>query len=234
MAANRKRAPSVRETFVRDIENKILSGELKLGDKLPPARELCKIMGVSLTVVTAGVSELASKGFLEVRPRHGTYVADYKMTGSPETFAAIIRYNGGKLSAHEVRSFCETRMALDPFVAELVIKRASDDELAELRIFLDRLLAEDDHEAACVCITDFFRKLYSLSDNTILTLLYSSTVNPQRGMYAIYFERNGLEYMKTNAQLIYDSICARDLKAAQQHMLTGLRTPLEGPTSIID
>ena len=86
MTFNKVNAPSVREIFVRQIENKILSGELKPGDKLPPARELCMIMGVSLTVVNAGISELASKGFVEVKPRHGTYVADYIANGNTETF----------------------------------------------------------------------------------------------------------------------------------------------------
>lgn len=38
MTFNKINAPSVREIFVRQIENKILSGELKPGDKLPPAR----------------------------------------------------------------------------------------------------------------------------------------------------------------------------------------------------
>ena len=42
---------SVRQSFVQKLENKILSGELSVGEKLPPARELCHIMGVSLTVV---------------------------------------------------------------------------------------------------------------------------------------------------------------------------------------
>lgn len=40
MAYKKLETLSVREAFVRDIENKILSGELKIGDKLPPAREL--------------------------------------------------------------------------------------------------------------------------------------------------------------------------------------------------
>lgn len=39
---------SVRDTFVQTIEDKILSEELKIGDKLPPAKELCRQMGVSL------------------------------------------------------------------------------------------------------------------------------------------------------------------------------------------
>lgn len=77
------KAPTVRESFVRELENKILSGELKPGDKLPPAKELCELMGVSLTVVNAGMSELANNGFVETVPRRGTYIADYKKKAMP-------------------------------------------------------------------------------------------------------------------------------------------------------
>lgn len=92
-------------------------GELKPGDKLPPAKELCELMGVSLTVVNAGMSELANNGFVETIPRRGTYIADYKKKGNAGTLSAIMRYNGGKLSSKEIRALCETRMALDLLVA---------------------------------------------------------------------------------------------------------------------
>lgn len=233
MAFEKITVPSVRETFVREIENKILSGELKVGDKLPPARELCSIMGVSLTIVNAGISELASKGFVEVRPRHGTYVADYKTKGTPETLFAIMRYNGGNLSAHEVRSFCETRVALDPFVANLVIERASDEQLEDLGMVLQELRAATGIEECCTLITRFFHRLYTLTDNTILSLLYNSTIEPQKGMYAVFMKKNGTEAVLDNAEKIYSSLCARDYEQTRQFMLEGLMQPLEGETSII-
>ena len=85
MSAEKKNKLSVRESFVRQLENKIISGKLKPGDKLPPAKELCSLMGVSLTVVNAGMSELANKGFIETVPRRGSYVADYKKKGAANT-----------------------------------------------------------------------------------------------------------------------------------------------------
>ena len=224
---------SVREAFVREIENKILSGELKPGDKLPPARELCKIMGVSLTVVNAGVSELASKGFVEVKPRHGTYVADYIANGNTETFFAIIRYNGGKINAHEFRSFTESRVALDPLIAELVIKRASDEEIASLCEILDAVKTAGDVREACRLITDFYHKMYIISQNSFCALLYNSTVMPQRGMYEMFIAKNGVQVVIDNMQAELDCLIARDIEGARHHAAAGNMSAIEGPYSVI-
>lgn len=78
-------APSLKELFVQKLQGMILSGELPMGEKLPSERELCQQMGVSRAVVNGGITELARQGFLEVRPRQGAYVADYRRDGNMET-----------------------------------------------------------------------------------------------------------------------------------------------------
>lgn len=77
MTLNKISTPSLKEVFVNEIENRIISGEFKLGDKLPTERELGELMGVSLTIVKQGISDLENKGFVEVRPRRGLFVADF-------------------------------------------------------------------------------------------------------------------------------------------------------------
>ena len=75
-------APSLKELFVQKLQGMILSGELPVGEKLPSERELCQHMGVSRAVVNGGITELARQGFLEVRPRQGAFVADYRRDGN--------------------------------------------------------------------------------------------------------------------------------------------------------
>lgn len=224
---------SVRETFVREIENKILSGELKPGDKLPPARELCKIMGVSLTVINAGVSELASKGFVEVKPRHGTYVADYIEKGNTETFFAIIRYNGGRINAKEFRSFTESRIALDPLIAELVIKRASDEEIASLGEIIEEIKKSDELHETCRLITDFYHKMYIISQNSFCALLYNSTISPQIGMYEMFIEKNGIQPVIDNMEAEFKCLTERDIAGARMYAASGQMSAIEGPYSVI-
>lgn len=233
MAFEKLNTLSVRENFVRTIENKILSGELAIGQRLPTARELCSQMGVSLTIVNAGISELAAKGFVEVKPRHGMYVADYKLHGTTETLVAIMRYNGGVLSPHDIRSYCESRVALDPFVARLVIERADEAQIAELGLRLEKLLAAVTAEDCCACITDFFNLLYFLSDNTFFSLIYNATIKPQKEMYAMFIRKNGMELIKENARRVYDCICRRDADGAGRELTEGTMLAIRGDTSIL-
>lgn len=224
---------SVREEFVRAIENKILSGELKVGDRLPSARELCTMMGVSLTSVTTGITELANKGFLKVKPRHGVYVKDYRKEATPETFFAILRYNGGNLNAHEIRSFTETRIAADPLVARLAAERASDEELAELPGLLEDFLSCGTIPEACEAVTALCYRLYQLSDNSIFTMMYKTTMDAQKGMYAMYFKKNGLQNAREVMKAVVEALVKRGSGTAGSLLLSSMESVISGPTSIL-
>lgn len=224
---------SVREEFVRAIENKILSGELKVGERLPSARELCTMMGVSLTSVTTGITELANKGFLKVKPRHGVYVKDYRKEATPETFFAILRYNGGNLNAHEIRSFTETRIAADPLVARLAAERASDEELAELPGLLEDFLSCGTIPEACEAVTALCYRLYQLSDNSIFTMMYKTTMDAQKGMYAMYFKKNGLQNAREVMKAVVEALVKRGSGTAGSLLLSSMESVISGPTSIL-
>ena len=233
MSQDKQKNPSVREAFVRELERQILSGELQPGDRLPTSRELCARMGVSLTIVNAGVAELADKGFVEVKPRHGVYVTDYRTSGNPAMLLSIIQYNGGRLNAHDVRSFCETRIALDPMVAELAIRRATREEIEDWAKLLDGLRMEERDETFCVLTTEFFHRLYLMSDNLFLATLYHSTMVPQQRMYQMFIEKNGRELVLQNAEEIVEHVRAGDVTAARKCLAETMTIPLEGPMAIV-
>ena len=233
MERETKPALSVREHFIREIERQILSGELKPGDRLPTSRELCAQMGVSLTIVNAGVAELANKGFVEVKPRHGVYVTDYRTSGNPAMLSAILEFNGGRLNAHDVRSFCETRLAMDPLVAELAVERATEKDLAEWGKLLKQLREERDMRKLCVLITEFIFRLYRMSDNFLLGMLYHCTMEPQQRMYQQFIEKNGTEAVVRNAEEVFRYVSERNAAAAAACMREAMRLPLEGASAII-
>ena len=233
MSGDKKSSLSVRQTFVQEIERQILSEELKPGDRLPTSRELCSKMGVSLTIVNAGVAELANKGFVEVKPRHGVYVTDYRTSGNPAILSSILRYNGGRLNAHDIRSFCETRAALDPMAAELAVERATEKDLEEWGKQLEQIRLEQDRKKLCALIPEYIYRLYRMSDNFLLTVLYHCTMEPQQRMYQQFIEKNGTDAVIRNAEEVFRYVSERNAAAAAACMREAMRLPLEGATAII-
>ena len=59
-------ALSIKELFISQIEEMILSGELEPGEKLPTEREIADEMNISKTIVHEGIRELSRIGFLDV------------------------------------------------------------------------------------------------------------------------------------------------------------------------
>jgi len=64
-----------RSTVVADyLRELIVSGQLKLGDKLPTEEKLCQHFGVSRTTLREAVQSLRVAGVLEVTPGRGSFV----------------------------------------------------------------------------------------------------------------------------------------------------------------
>jgi len=58
------------------IEQKISQGELAIGDRLPPQRDIAQATGVNLTTVTRAFAALQERGLVESKPGRGSIVAN--------------------------------------------------------------------------------------------------------------------------------------------------------------
>ena len=214
MGFNKINALSLTDLFVQQIENMILSGELAVGEQLPPARELSIRMGVSRPVISAGLVELENLGFVEVRPRQGVYVCDYRRKGSMETLVAIMRYNGGALRKNEVRSLLETREAMESLCVKLVCERVSTGELELLSPILDGIRDAKNPEEAAEQTFVFHHELAVLSGNVLMPLLYHS-FHPQ-GVYlwSMYCKRSGIQQLYQIKLSLYSALLNRDVDSA--------------------
>ena len=214
MGFNKITALSLTDLFVQQIENMILSGELAVGEQLPPARELSIKMGVSRPVISAGLVELEKLGFVEVRPRQGVYVCDYRRKGTMETLVAIMRYNGGALRQNEVRSLLETREAMESLCVKLVCERVSTGELEQLSPILDGIRDAKGPEEAAEQTFVFHHELAVLSGNVLMPLLYHS-FHPQ-GVYlwSMYCKRSGIQQLYQIKLRLYSALLNRDVDSA--------------------
>lgn len=207
-------APSLKELFITEIQNMILSGKLEIGAKLPPERELAESMHVSRAVVNAGIAALEKKGFLVVRPRIGTFVADYRRNGTLDTLVSIMNYNGGMLRDSEVKSILEVRIIFMSLAAKLTIANASDASIKTLEPYLAELLTCKSPEETAETIFTFCHELAFISGNTLLPLLFASFKDLVISLWIRYAKNYGCHKLYESALYIYNSVVSRDALSA--------------------
>lgn len=123
-------APTMCELFVRRLADMILSGELRVGEHLPPERQLAEQMGVSKSVAHSGLAELARIGLVTIKLQSGTYIADYMVTGNLETFNAIVRFYGNHLDADTVAAIFDFRLVVEGFALRRLAKCRTQADVA--------------------------------------------------------------------------------------------------------
>lgn len=205
---------SLTDLFVQQVENMIFSGELKVGEKLPAERELSARMGVSRPVISAGLTELEKLGFVEIKPRQGAYVCDYRRKGTIETLIAIMRYNGGIMRHNEVASLLEVRGVLEKLCMQLVIERATDEEIQRVAPFVEAIGAARTPEDSAEAVFEFHHELAVLSGNMLLPLLYHSFKPESVHLWEWFGKYEGCEKMYQIKRELYEALLKRDVDAA--------------------
>lgn len=229
-------APSLKELFVQKLQGMILSGALPMGQKLPSERELCQQMGVSRAVVNGGISELARKGFLEVLPRQGAFVADYRRKGNMETLMAIMDYNGGMLGKDEIRSILEVRWGLEQMAIARVIENATDKDLEKLGKYVTALGSSPlptPVQAAEIAFR-FHHEMTLSSGNSILPLIYSSFKVPCTALWIRFCRKFGVNSLYSNVEELYRHLLNRDKDGAAAWINAYLTEAIRGSQQIYE
>ncbi len=206
--------PTLKDLFVRELENMILSGKLEIGTQLPPERELAESMQVSRAVVNAGINEMAAKGFLEIHPRIGTFVSDYRRKGTAETLLSIMNYNGGMLRKPEIRSILEIRIVLDLLAVRLTIPKITDEEISLLQSYVDILGSTKSTAEAANAAFGFHHELGIISGNTLLPLIFYSFKEPILSLWQRFCRLYGISALHDNTAQLLGFISRRDLAGA--------------------
>ncbi len=225
-------APTLKELFVKELESMILSGRLPVGTQLPPERELAASMQVSRAVVNAGITELARKGFVTVRPRVGAFVADYRRDGNIETFLSIVSYNGGNLRQDEIRSILELRIALDTLAVELCAARITDREIALLRESTERIGGAKTFEDAVENAFSFQHQLALFSGNALLPVIFTSFKPVIRTLWLRFCSLYGISALYDNTDALCVKLEQRDFKGAVGCLTAAVQNTIHGDKPI--
>lgn len=155
---------SLQSEIMKYISEYIKEHQLEPGDKLPSQGQFMEMMQVSRTALREAIKTLEAREIIEVKNGKGLYVGTSRQR--KDIIADLIGINKEKERLLEI---LETRRALEEGMIEMVIRRATDQEMEELgelkKVLMDKFYAglpqnEDDRA--------FHHKLYTMCHNPVM------------------------------------------------------------------
>ena len=210
---------NLKKSFVDEMQSRILSGQLKPGDRLPPERELAEEMGISRGSVNQGILDLERMGFLRVVPRKGTFVADYIKNATPLTIAAIMNYDSTLYDAELFRGFMDFRILVERECVRLACLHMDEHSRNMLDELTERIYAAEGEELTDA-LYQFHYSITQLSGNAAYTIVFQSFELLLRNMIeAHYRNRTELQKCLPFYNRLADALRRGDAKEADAYLL---------------
>lgn len=210
---------SLKDQFVKQIMDDVLTDRYSIGEKLPTEREFAMQLDISRTVIHAGLEQLEANGVVQ-REGHGWVVADYKSKGKMPIIDAILT-GGGVMSDHLLEDFIRARALFESETARLAALNRSNDDLYKIYMLIreGHDLEDGDVEALANLEFRFHCQIAAASGNTLYPILMNSmedTVTP------LLLERYCKKMKKSDILLLqerlFEAIQEKDPERAVQAM----------------
>ena len=162
------------EEIVSQIQKKIISGELKAAEKLPPERELAQELGVNRATLREALKKLEMLGLVEIRHGDGVYVKDFLESESLEVLKGMM-YRDDGVDPEIIDSLLSIRSVLLPEVAAFAAEKRNDAHLKKLKEIVEagnavavlesdlavhHIIARASGNYLVIFILNFFNKLF--------------------------------------------------------------------------
>ena len=205
------------DLIAAEIMERVSSGELAPGDRLPPEHVLAESFGVSRNVVREAISRLRSDGVVETKPRLGARILPPSQRTSFRIDPDLAK------DREELESLFELRGILEIEAAGLAADRRSPEDIAEIegavRAMEGRTIGDElwlDADGV------FHRALARASRNdylaSIVDYLAVRIIESTRMAREVYSDDDLLELTVNEHRAILAAIEAQDVAAARQAM----------------
>ena len=202
--------PKVPELVMDSLLKAIEAGTIRVGEELPPERDLAEALGISRNSLRECMAILNFMGIVENRGNRKVLVKNADRFRKARSLVQL------SYSQDTFEDFMEFRRTNEREIARLACRRATEEDLERLRNSVERLEADaTDFEAD----VDFHLNLAYASHNTIFAAMLNYVNSLILELRMRFFERE--EYHGKTAEAhrrIFEAILARDEELAAYEM----------------
>ena len=153
-------------SIIKQIEQLILRGILRPGERLPSERELAERMDVSRPSLRSALLELQEKGLLTAKAGSGVFVADVLGSAFSDSLISLFANHDEALF-----DYLDFRADMEALAAERAARYGSETDIAVIRTIFDKMEAahkDAQYEAEAALDAQFHMAILEASHNVVL------------------------------------------------------------------
>lgn len=213
----RGRAPKMSKQIANRIADQILGGDIQPGDRLPTEKEMVAEFAVARTTVREALRLLESQGLVVVRAGAGggPVACRPQFASLGNTLKLFLQLEGANLS-----DVIDTRLTLEPVVAQQATPRITEDRLDELQAALDSMrTSPDDYDNFVEKNALFHAIIYTAAGNPVLRIVMETLLLLVREAEPVAKHPEVTRIAAVEAQqLVLNAMRARNAAAAADAM----------------
>lgn len=212
------------QKIVEQIQNMILNGTFKSGDKLPAERELTEQLQVSRSSLREALKALEVLGLIESRHGEGSFITNNVEDTILKSVSIAYKLNEGT-----VVDILELRHCLEVYSVKHAVRNATENDIADLeQIVLEMSRAENMDQEEILDIR-FHNEIIKMTDNILFQIIADSIsdlmapfIKSVRKIYSENDEKMRDYYFFGQHMNIVEGIKSRDeevaTKAIEDHL----------------
>jgi len=206
---------NISQLIVEKIIELINNGELSLGDKIPSESGLMERFQVGRSSVREAMQALSIMNVVDIKPGQGTFIRDFSKENrfTQHIFDPLI-------DKKVTMDLVEARNAIEPVMAALAAQRASQEDLNDIELLIERCRNEiKKKEPVYELSTEFHLLVAKASHNKIFLQFMQSLEGLLAARGARIEEKESFTEWETQSHNeIYQAIKSRDSEAANRIM----------------
>lgn len=216
---------SLADAVFKQLSERILSGRLRDGDRLPAERILAEQLGVNRGAVREGLKRLQQAALIEIRHGGATQVRDWRQQAGLELLPQLLLDDDGQINPEAARGIMQLRSALAPAVAAAAALQGSAalaDELQACWTDLETAAHAADRQQAAL---EFWSVLVAGCGNIAFQLAFNSMRQTYGRIQDLLSQVLDVEFRDTASLAgIIQAIREQDPATAREHAASHVST----------
>lgn len=213
----------ISQIIIEQIQDMIISGQLKFGDKLPPERELTQMFGVGRPALREALKALEVIGLIQRKHGQGNFISNNIENSFYKPLCLSFKLNNGS-----IEEILALRELIETFTVKEAAEKSSKEELKILYTLYENMIEEKEDNKKATHDKQLHYEIAKISDNKLIfyvleSISYLMDTFIDKTVYISLYKEKSINEIYDEHLKIIKAIEKHDIVAAEKAIKNHLK-----------